>query len=82
MANQVAIDQIDQFSTEMLNSAIKGINEAVAIKQREVDFWKMKAEALSVKYKGCLYCQSDENYMLEALVCKGCHRRLKEVNHA
>ena len=29
---------LDKFSDEMLNSAINGINEAVAIKQKEVDY--------------------------------------------
>ena len=66
---------LDNFSTQMLHNAIKGINEAVATKQKEVNYWKNKAEALATKYKACLYCQSDKCFMPEALVCKNCHQK-------
>src|SRR4051812_47879225 len=48
---------IDQFSTDMLNLAINGINEAVARKQKEVNYWKNKAFILANK-KGL--CQQHE----------------------
>jgi len=35
---------LDNFSTQMLNTAINGINEAVASKQKEVNYWKDKAQ--------------------------------------
>lgn len=66
---------LDNFSTQMLNSAIIGINEAVATKQKEVNYWKRQAEAFAAKYKACLYCQSDKNYLPEPMVCKPCHQK-------
>ena len=35
---------LDHFSEQMLNSALQGINEAVAIKQKEVNYWKNQAQ--------------------------------------
>jgi len=73
---------LDNFSTQMLNSAINGINQAVATKQKEVNYWKNQAQALAAKYKACLYCLSDKDWIPEALTCKSCHQSLKEVSHA
>ena len=66
---------LDKFSDEMLNSAINGINEAVAIKQKEVDYWKKKAHILAHKYGQCFIHAKDKDWNFEEYISKSveCH---------
>ncbi|CAI2175650.1 4158_t:CDS:2 [Funneliformis geosporum] len=36
---------LDKFASQMLDSAIQGINQAAAAKQKEINYWKDKVQA-------------------------------------
>jgi len=67
---------LDNFSAGMLNLAIDGINEAVAKKQVEVDYWRNKAYILANEKWQCIEHggQSVEELEehIEKVKCSGC----------
>ena len=62
---------------------INQVSEALTKKDIEINRWKHRAKALATKYKACLYCQSNQDYLREPMACKTCHEMIKrkEVKH-
>ena len=68
------------------NKAIEIMGAALAEKQKEVDYWREKAQRLAIMHKACLTCWMhimDDTYKLESFECLNCYqaRTKKEVPH-
>ena len=68
-------ENLNQSLDHFADQSIKIMSEALAEKDETINFWRNQAKALSIKYKACLYCQSDQDFIPELLECKACQQR-------
>jgi len=71
-------ENLNQALANFADQSIKIMSEALAEKDETINFWRNQAKALSIKYKACLYCQSDQDFIPELLECQACQQ--KEAN--
>lgn len=56
----------NDFQNKVLETSIQLVNNAQS--------WKVKAIKLSKKFKACLDCGSQKDYVLETMTCKNCQK--------